>query len=263
MFGLMFATPLYFQDVQGSDSLITGLKMLPMIGGLVVGAQLAARLQTPRVPRGGGEPVAAAGFRAVVAVGFVFIALGLGIGARTGDATGAGYAALWFVIMGFGLGFAMPASTNAALGELSKERSGVGSAIIMALRQVGATIGVALLGTILGSVYTDRLNGSAAAAALPAAQRAEAGQSVTSGVGLALKAHNEDLLTAARDAFVHGMDDTLLVCTVIAVAGAVLAAVFLPRRAKAAAAAADATAPAPAGPAGASATEEETSIART
>ena len=231
MFGIMFTMPLYFQDVSGSDSLLTGIKMLPMIGGLVVGGGLAARLQEPRAPRGGvGEPRALAGFRSIVAVGFAIIAIGLGLGAHTGDSTGAGYAAFWFVLLGFGLGFALPASTNSALSALTKERSGVGSAVIMTLRQVGATIGVALLGTILGSVYRDRLGAASAAASLPDAARAEAGQSVTAGVTVAQHSGDVGLLQAVRDSFVHAMDDTLLVCTVIAVLGAVLAVWFLPGR---------------------------------
>ena len=231
MFGIMFTMPLYFQDVSGSDSLLTGIKMLPMIGGLVVGGGLAARLQEPRAPRGGvGEPRALAGFRSIVAVGFAIIAIGLGLGANTGDSTGAGYAAFWFVLLGFGLGFALPASTNSALSALTKERSGVGSAVIMTLRQVGATIGVALLGTILGSVYRDRLGAASAAASLPDAARAEAGQSVTAGVTVAQHSGDVGLLQAVRDSFVHAMDDTLLVCTVIAVLGAVLAVWFLPGR---------------------------------
>jgi EmrB/QacA subfamily drug resistance transporter len=230
MFGIMFVTPLYFQDVSGSDSLLTGVKMLPMIAGLTVGGALAAKLQTPRVPRGGAVPVARAGFRSVVAVGFAFIALGLALGARTHGSTGEGYAALWFVLLGFGLGFALPASTNSALSALAKERSGVGSAVIMTLRQVGATIGVALLGTILGSVYRDRLGGNPAVANVPAPVRAEAGQSVTAGVAVAQHAGSADLLDAVRDAFVHAMDNTLVVCALIGVLGTVLAVLFLPGR---------------------------------
>ena len=230
MFGIMFTMPLYFQDVAGSDSLITGVKMLPMIGGLTVGGALAARLQTPRAPRGGGAQRALAGFRSVVALGFAIIVVGLGLGTRTGAATGEGYAALWFVLFGFGLGFALPAATNAALSALSKERSGVGSAVIMTLRQVGGTIGVALLGTVLGSVYRSRLDTTSAAAALPGATRGEAGQSVTAGVALAQKAGDAGLLQAVRDSFVHAMSDTLVVCTAIAVLGTLLAVLFLPGR---------------------------------
>ena len=231
MFGILFTMPLYFQEVSGSDSLLTGIKMLPMIGGLTVGGAISARLQEPRAPRGGlGEPKALAGFRSVVAVGFVFIALGLGFGARTGDSSGEGYAAFWFALLGFGLGFALPASTNSALSALTKERSGVGSAVIMTLRQVGATIGVALLGTILGSVYRDRLGATSAAASLPDAARAEAGQSVTAGASVAQHSGDAGLLQAVRESFVHAMDDTLVVCTAIAVLGAVLAVWFLPGR---------------------------------
>jgi len=51
----------------------------------------------------------------------------------------------------------MPQTMNAALGALSAETSGSGSALISALRQVGATIGVAVLGTVLASVYRSHL----------------------------------------------------------------------------------------------------------
>ena len=51
----------------------------------------------------------------------------------------------------------MPQTMNAALSALSAERSGSGSALISALRQVGATVGVAVLGTVLNSVYRSHL----------------------------------------------------------------------------------------------------------
>ena len=78
---------------------------------------------------------------------------------------GTGFAAAWFAAFGLGLGLAMPQTMNAALSALSVERSGSGSALISALRQVGATIGVAVLGTVLGSVYRAHLS----VAHLPAA----------------------------------------------------------------------------------------------
>ena len=55
MFGILFAMPQYFQEVRGLDSFATGLRMLPMIGGMVVGMIGGTRLQTP--PKGpGGAP---------------------------------------------------------------------------------------------------------------------------------------------------------------------------------------------------------------
>jgi len=89
---------------------------------------------------------------------------------------------------------------------------------------------VALLGTILGSVYRSGLGGASAAASLPGAARAEAGQGVTSGVAVARRAGDGGLLQAVRDSFVHAMNDTLVVCTAIAVLGVVLAVWFLPGR---------------------------------
>ena len=52
----------------------------------------------------------------------------------------------------------MPTMLNAALGALTPERSGSGSALISATRQVGATIGVAVLGTVIATVYQNRLH---------------------------------------------------------------------------------------------------------
>jgi MFS transporter, DHA2 family, multidrug resistance protein len=211
MFGLMFAMPLYFQDVQGSDALGTGLRMLPLIGGLLVGGALASRLQ---------EHVGLAA-RPVTAVGFAIIAAGLALGAATSVSSGTGFAALWFAIVGVGLGFALPASMNAALDQLTGERSGAGTSLITALRQVGATIGVALLGTVLGSVYGSHLPASA-----PSAAR----QSVSAGVQVAHRVGSASLLNEVRSSFVQAMDAMLLVCTGIAAAAAIMAWLFLPAR---------------------------------
>jgi MFS transporter, DHA2 family, multidrug resistance protein len=237
LFGLMFAMPQYFQDVQGTSSLGAGLRLLPMIGGLVVGGGIAARLRTPRPARDGGPALPMLGARPVVGFGLGVMVIGLALGAATKQHSGEGYAALWFVLVGFGLGFALPATTDTALGALSKERAGMGSAVIMAMRQVGGTIGVAVLGTILGSAYRGRLDSSAAAAAVPAPVRTEAGQSITAGVAVAEHAASVPLLDAVRDAFVHAMDGMLVVCAVIALVGTLLAVVFLPGRRAAAAAA--------------------------
>jgi DHA2 family multidrug resistance protein-like MFS transporter len=210
MFGLMFAMPLYFQDVQGADAFGTGLRMLPLVGGLLVGGALAARLQER----------AGLAARPVVALGFVIIAGGLAFGSATTAASGTGFAAAWFALVGFGLGFALPASMNAALDRLEGERSGAGTSLITALRQVGATIGVAVLGTVLGTVYSSHLS------AAPAAAR----QSVSAGVEVAHRLGSGPLLATVRDSFVQAMDAMLLVCSGIAAAAAIMAWLFLPAR---------------------------------
>jgi len=122
---------------------------------------------------------------------------------------------------------AMPAAMNAALSALSVERSGSGSAVITAMRQVGATIGVAVLGTVITSIYRSGLN----VAALPGHAADAARKSVASGIAIAQQAGSATLLDAIRTAFVHALDVMLWICAGIALAAAVLALAFLPRRA--------------------------------
>src|SRR4051794_39352753 len=133
MFGVLFAIPQYFSLVLGADAFGTGLRVLPVIGGLLVGARLADRI----VPR-----------RAVV-LGFTLVAAGLFAGATTTLDTGYGFAAGWLGVLGAGLGFALPPAMDSALGTLAPERSGVGSAVLLAMRQVGGAVGVAVLGAVL------------------------------------------------------------------------------------------------------------------
>ena len=230
MFGILFAMPQYFQGVRGLDSLATGLRMLPMIGGMVLGMVGGTRLQSPRKgPDGrpaGAPPV---GPKALVTAGFVVMAAGLAVGATTSAASGSAFTATWYAVAGLGLGLAMPAAMNAALGALSAERSGSGSALITAMRQVGATIGVAVLGTILLSAYRSQLD----LGGLPAAAAGAVRTGVIAGVGVALHLNSAALLDSVRDAFSHGLDVMLAVCAGIAGLSALLALAFLPRRARA------------------------------
>jgi MFS transporter, DHA2 family, multidrug resistance protein len=263
MFGIFFAMPLYFQEVRGVDAMGSGLRLLPMIGGMVIGmiggTVLARGDDPPKPPRegmargddppkpprkgmasprktgGGAARPPLAGAKSLATLGFTLMAVGLGVGATTTASSGTGFAAAWFAVFGLGLGLSMPQAMNAALSALSAERSGSGSALISALRQVGATIGVAVLGTVLASVYRAHLS----VAGLPAAAAATAKGSVVAGVQVAHELGSAALLGSARTAFVHGLDTMLWVCGGIALVSAILALFFLPRQAGAAAAGAE------------------------
>jgi MFS transporter, DHA2 family, multidrug resistance protein len=213
IFGLLFTVPQYFQDVRGASVMGTGLRLLPMLGGLIVGAvvanQLAARIGT----------------KIIVAVGFVLAAGGLALGSATHLDSSENFVLMWTVLFGLGLGFALPMAMDAALGVLSRERSGAGSAVILALRQVGGTIGVAILGAVLSATYHSGLAG----AHLPSGVAQTVGQSVAAGAEVARRLGSATLLSVVRMAFVHGMDTLLTTSSVIAIACAVLAVIFLPR----------------------------------
>lgn len=140
-----------------------------MIGGLLVGSRL-------------GDLVARrAGAKVTVATGLALMAGGLFAGATTGAASGYGLAAGWMGVVGAGVGFGLPAAMDAALGALSVERSGVGSGLIQAGRQVGSAIGVAVLGTVVNSSYRGGLD----LVGLPAQAAATVRESVSAGVAVA------------------------------------------------------------------------------
>jgi len=226
MFGLFFAAPQYFQEVRGVNAMGSGLRLLPMIGGMVVGMIGSTRLASPRTNKATAQTKpAVASAKGLVTVGFTVMAIGLAIGAFTKVSSGTGFAALWFALSGLGLGMAMPQAMNSALGALSADSSGSGSALISALRQVGATIGVAVLGTVLSEGYHARL----VVTGLPAAAGAAAKSSVAAGVSVAHKLGSAPLLDNVRTAYVHGMDIMLWACGGIALASAILALIFLPR----------------------------------
>jgi EmrB/QacA subfamily drug resistance transporter len=206
MFGLLFALPQYFQAVAGADALGSGLRLLPMIGGLIVGTRLIGLVARGRAPS------------RVIAAGFALLAVALLVGARTGLHTGYGWTAGWLTLLGIGMGAVMPTAMAVAMDALSAERAGSGTALMQALRQVGGTVGVAVLGTVLSTAYLSRLP----VAGVPAPLAEAARDSVSAGVAAAAGAGDAPLADAVRAAFVHGMDTTLLVCAVVAALAAVV-----------------------------------------
>lgn len=215
MFGVLFAVPQYFQEIRGVNALGSGLRLLPMIGGLIVGAGIATRLAER------------AGAKVAVALGYAFLAGGLVMASSTRVDSGFGFAATWLVVSGIGLGFAMPTAMDAAIGALTAERSGSGTALIQAVRQVGATLGVAILGSVVDSGYRTGI----AVRELPVAGVVR--ESVAAGIAVARRLRSEPLLITVEHAFVHSMDAMLVLCGGIAAAGVLLALLFLPRRTQA------------------------------
>jgi EmrB/QacA subfamily drug resistance transporter len=219
LFGAMFVLPQYFQDVLGSDPIGTGLKLLPMIGGMFAAVMVANRL----VPR--------LGARTVIAGGLLLLAAGLLLGAGTSVADGYGFTAIWLVVAGVGTGFSLVPAMSVVVATLPPARAGVGSSVVTTLRQTAAALGVAALGSMLASAYTHRVT----AGSLPAGLAHAARESVGGGVAVATRLHDTPLLASVLGGYVHGMDLVLLVCGIAALPGALLVALFLPGRAKAAA----------------------------
>ena len=183
----------------------------------MIGAGLAARVG-PRL-----------GPKFAVASGFAVLAGGLMLGASTTVTSGDGFLVLWTCLAGTGMGLALVTAANGAIGALSPERAGTGSALMQTVNKVGGPFGAAVLGSVLISVYQNHLN----LAGLPA-QAAEAVQkSVFGGLAVANQLGSAQLLNSVRTAFVAAFDMALWVSGGMAVVGVVLALAFMPLRSKA------------------------------
>jgi EmrB/QacA subfamily drug resistance transporter len=214
MMGVMFITPLYFQEVLGIDAFGNGLRQLPLIAALLVGAVAATRVASRL------------GAHVAVSLGFALLGCGLALGGLTSAGSGSGWAMSWMAVAGLGLGVALPTTMDAAIGALSPEHASVGSGLIQALRMVGGAFGAAILGSVVNAGYRRDLD----VTGLPGQVADALRESVSQGVAVARQLGSGDVLEAVRSAFVHGMDVALFVCAGAAAAGVVLAVRFMPRR---------------------------------
>ncbi|WP_306317782.1 MULTISPECIES: DHA2 family efflux MFS transporter permease subunit [unclassified Streptomyces] len=210
--GLLFLLPQYLQAVLGIDSFGTGVRIVPLMGGMLLAAKLAGPL------------VAKFGARAVICVALVVLAFAAFLGARTTVDSGYGFTALWLSIAGVGVAFAMIPAMGGAMAALAKDQAGRGSGLLSTVRQTGSALGVALLGAVLSGAYTARLG----TAGLPEAAADVARDSVVGAHVVAGKLGDPALAASANSAFVHGMDLALVVTGIVALAAALLTAVLLP-----------------------------------
>jgi EmrB/QacA subfamily drug resistance transporter len=219
LFGMVFTLPQYSQGVLGLDPQASGVRLLPIIGGLVLGAVPADRI------------VERIGAKITVAIGFAITTAGLLLGATTTVGSSATFVAAWMAIVGFGMGIGFATAASAALKAVPSEKSGVASALIQAVQKVGAPLGAAIFGSVLVTVYQSSLS----LAGLPAPAADLVKRSVFAGVAVAERVHSPALLESVRHSFVQGMDASLLFSTGIAAIAMVAALIFLPGREKIAA----------------------------
>ncbi|HYZ13040.1 MAG TPA: DHA2 family efflux MFS transporter permease subunit [Actinomycetota bacterium] len=223
LFGFIFLVTQYLQLVKGYSALQAGVRTLPFAFAMV-----AAAVTSPKV-------VQRVGTKLVVATGLVLMAGGFAIAATNDAATSYSVIATAMVLMGFGLGSAAAPATESILDSLPKEKAGVGSAVNDTTREVGGTLGVAVLGSIMASVYGGRIVDALSRTPVPAGLRAEAGDSLAAALQIAGRvggAAGQGIVLTAQDAFVHAFQIGSVVTGAVALAGALLALLFLPARSR-------------------------------
>ena len=215
MFGVLFTMPQFLQAIMGVDAQGAGLRFLPTIAGMVVGAIPADRVAKRIGPK------------FTVALGFGLLTLGMLAGGAMTAGTGDGYIAAWTFVVGMGAGLGLATAASLAVVELSADRSGVGAAVLQTVTKLGPAFGATILGSVLNSTYQSHVS----VAGLPADAAAAVERSVFGGLAVAGQLGSPALLDSVRTAFVAGMDDAARVAAVVSLAAMFVALVVLPRRA--------------------------------
>jgi DHA2 family multidrug resistance protein-like MFS transporter len=214
--GLELIAAQYLQLVLGLSPLETGLRLLPLTF-----AAMAAGLSGPLLLRRFGP-------RRTVVSGFCLTAAAVLVLTAMGGHDDAPLLLAGFVLLGFGLETTLFGAYESMLSEASAEQAGGAAAIGETSYQLGAGIGIALLGSVMNAAYAP---GLASVPGVPAHASAAAGHSLGEAYEVAGRLGGErgELLRhAARHSFVHGLHMTLLVSAGLLLLGAVMA-VRLPR----------------------------------
>ncbi|GHA59665.1 MFS transporter [Streptomyces tauricus] len=214
--GLELIAAQYLQLVLGLSPLETGLRLVP----LTVAAMAAGLAGAKMLQRFGPRTMVCSGFCLTAAAVVTLTAMGAEDNAPL-LLTG-------FVMLGFGLEVTLFGAYESMLSEAPPEQAGGAAAIGETSYQLGAGIGIALLGSVMNAAYAP---GLASVHGVPPGDVAAAGHSLGEAYEVAARlggGSGEALRVAARHAFVHGLHVTLLVSAGLLLLGAVMA-LRLPR----------------------------------
>ncbi|GGQ76330.1 MFS transporter [Couchioplanes azureus] len=220
MAGALFLITQHLQFVLGFSPLTAGFAIAP----LAVSTMISSTLLSARAGR-------RLGAGAAMAVGMAGAAAGLTVVALAGRDAGYPATVAGLVLIGLGVGLAMPVAAHALLGAIPPERAGTGSGLVQSLQEVGASLGVAVLGAVLTAGF---------GAGLPAGLGPDASRSLPTALsGAGGDPAVRDRVTAA---FADGMTGSQLIAAAAVLCGGLLAGHLL-RRAQLAAGAPAADAP--------------------
>jgi EmrB/QacA subfamily drug resistance transporter len=218
MYGVMFLITQYFQLILGFSPLSSALRFLPMAPIMIVVAPMTPRL------------AARFGANRVVAAGLSGVGLGLlmfrGLDAHT---------PYWYVLLAViplvsGMALSMSPMTAAIMSAVPSRRAGAGSAMNDATRELGAALGVAVMGSVAASRYSAQINHLQVA--LPPAARAQARTSLADALGAAHQLPagvGQKLATGAETAFIDGIHFAVLAGAALAFIAALAVLRYLPR----------------------------------
>lgn len=221
MMGALFVLTQFLQFQLGDSPLQAGVRMLPAAGGIAVVAPISAvvvRFLGPKLTVGLGLALLAGGLwqisGATITTTYVQVLPGT-------------------IMVGVAAGLVMPACTGSLMSTLLPAETGIGSATNSAFVQIGSALGVAIIGSVLSSRYQHRVTGLLIHQSVPARVERTIVGSLGGALGVAQSVGGSAgalISSAARTAFTVGMGTSLLLGAVVALGGAIVALLVLPRR---------------------------------
>lgn len=220
LFGFIFLITQFFQQLQGFGPLDTGVRILPVALSIAVGSVLGTRLAVTSV-----------GTKAVVFVGLLMLAAAFAWVATVDVDVPYLQVAAQMVLLGGGLGLTTAPATDSIMGVVRPEQAGAGSAVNDATRQVGGTLGVAVVGSISSTLYIRHLSESEILRAAPDPARATAREGLAQGLQVAAQSP-PSVAPAVRDtvsdAFMSGLHAGCLTAAAVCLLGAFFVLAVLP-----------------------------------
>ena len=227
LMGAMFIGQQFLQNVLGYSTLAAGSAIIPAAVAMVVVAPRSAKL------------VESHGSRFTLLLGYLFVVLGLVVALVWWDENASyWWVALAYAFVGIGVGYAGTPASRSLTGSVPVSRAGMASGTSDLQRDLGGAIMQSILGAVLTAGYAKSL--SATIASSPDADQVNAEtqaaltKSYSSAEVLAERypLYAEQIIAAARNAFLDGDDRAYLAAIVVVCAGAVVVFFFYPRRDK-------------------------------
>jgi len=221
MFSVIFGLTQYLQFVLGKTALEAGTLMVALAVGIPFGARISLKA-TEHV-----------GVRRVVATALVGIALGLLTLTQWTPTTDPLVVIVTLFALAVCMANVMAPSTGSVMAAVPEAKAGVGSAMNDLLRQLGGALGIAIIGSVMNTVYRDRMTDAAAAAGVPPQAAALVTDSVGAAIAIANRvggAAGDALAAVARSSFVDALHVAAVVAAVVALGTAAFVARAMPAR---------------------------------
>lgn len=217
-FGFLFVSLQYLQLVLSYSPLKASLAILPLA--------LMLMILSPRAPKIARK----LGVRRTGSVGLGLMSAGFFVFSTLGAHSSYWHFGIGAILAGLGLGLATAPATMAIVSSLPPEKQGIASAVNDLTREVGAALGIAILGSVLNSAYRSKLAAFTVALPHPLASAAQSSISAAMEVAPHAGMYGRDLMSHAQSAFVTGLSHSLFTGACLLLATAAIVAIAGPKR---------------------------------